>query len=111
MPNIADIVAANLESLMEDRAISSDNALAKLAGVNQKTVWRILNKRQSPTVGTMEKLAKPFGLQAWQLLIPGLDPKNPPVFAISDSERKFYQRLSELATEFVTHEHPKKYGQ
>lgn len=111
MSNVAEIIADNLRALKEDRHIASDNALARLAHVDQKSVWRILHQEQSPTVDTLEKLARAFGLHAWQLLIPHLDPKNPPVFVMSDTERSLYKKLAEMASEFVAQEPKKKYTQ
>jgi len=106
-----ETIADNLQALKADRQIPSDNALAKLANVDQKTVWRIMRHEQSPTVDMLEKLAKPFGLHAWQLLIPNLDPKNPPVFVMTDTERDLYRKLARLASEFVASEPKPKYEQ
>lgn len=104
MRSLAETISANLKSLKEDRLIASDNALAKLAGVDQKSVWRIIKCEQSPTAEMLEKLARPFGLHAWQLMIPDLDPKNPPVFVMTDAERKLYSKLAIMASEFVAAE-------
>lgn len=104
MRKAIEIIADNLQILKIDRKIASDNALAKLAEVDQKSVWRIMRHEQSPTIDMLEKLAKPFGLHAWQLLIPNLDPKNPPVFVMTDTERELYCRLARMASEFVASE-------
>lgn len=111
MTPVADTIVSNLIALKADRGINSDNALAKLAGLDQKSIWRILHKEQSPTIETLEKLARPFGLHAWQLLIPRLDPKNPPVFVMTDDEQNLYRKLAAMATELVAHEPIKKFQQ
>lgn len=109
MVSVADILAANLTALMEHNQIASDNALAKLAHIDQKTVWRIRHKEQSPTIEKLELLARAFDLHAWQLLIPHMDPKNPPVFVMSDIERNLYKRLNDVAVEFVALQPKSKY--
>ena len=45
---IADTVAANLTALKQEGHITSDASLAKLAGVDQKTIWRILTRNSRP---------------------------------------------------------------
>lgn len=111
MRTTAEIIAANLQALKEDRHIRSDNALAKLAKIDQKSVWRIMRYEQSPTVDMLEKLAKPFDLHAWQLLIPDLNPKNPPVFVMTDTERDLYCKMARMASEFVASEPKAHYEQ
>ena len=105
-----EIIAANIRTLMDDNQIPSESDLARKAKVDQKTVWRILRQQQSPTVDTLEKLAKPFKLHAWQLLIPDLNPRNPPVFVMTDTEREMYCKLARMASEFVASEPNAQYG-
>lgn len=93
------VLAENLERLMEFHKIPSDAALAKMCRpkVDQKTIWRIRNKSQSPTIEKLEAIAAALGLRAWQLLTPGFDPANPPTITITASEANLYKKLSELA--------------
>jgi len=49
----------------------------------------------SPTLRQIEDVAKLLGLQPWQLLVPGLDPTNPPVVTMTETERALYARLRE----------------
>ena len=98
-----ETVAANLRALMlhagmEKKGEPNQSDLARASGANQRTVGRILSRDQSPTVEMLETIARAFGLHAWQLLIPGLDPANPPVVVMSEAERQFYRRLEELRT-------------
>jgi hypothetical protein len=37
-----------------------------------------------------------FGLRAWQLLLPDLDPQNVPVSMLSDAERRLYDRFKRV---------------
>lgn len=75
--------------------------LKRMSGVDQRYIGRILAAESSITVDTLEKIAKAFDLQAWQLLVPGLDPGNPPVNHITDAERRLYERLRQTVMEVV----------
>lgn len=52
----------------------SQAELARQSDVSQKTISNILNPEveQSPSIETAEKLAKPFGLEGWHLIMPNL---------------------------------------
>jgi len=99
-----EIVSANLRALMLDSDMAkwggepNQSMLAKLSGADQRMIGRVLAQELSPTVDMLEKLARAFGLHAWQMLIPDLDPRNPPVVVMSEAERQFYRRLEELRT-------------
>lgn len=100
---VAAVIAENLAAAMRYHGFVTPNTgepsqsgLSKKAGVNQRTVGRILNRDQSPTVEMLEKLAVALDMHAWQLLIPNLDPANPPVFVMSKTERDFYRKVDEL---------------
>jgi len=109
MPPVADIIAENIASLMAAHQIGTDGQLAKLAKVDQKSIWRIRRKEQSPSADTLDKLASAFGLQAWQMIFPDLDPRNPPVFIITTTERELYRKLSEMAHDLVAKQKPPDY--
>lgn len=103
-PNPTSVVAENLRALMLDAGMINNKGepnqsqLHRACGADQRTVGRILAREQSPTVDMLEVIASAFGLHAWQMLIPKLDPKNPPVVVMSEAERQFYKRLEELRT-------------
>lgn len=44
----------------------------------------------------VDAVATVFGLSAWQLLIPNLDPSNVPVIMISEDERQLYDKLKRV---------------
>lgn len=48
--------------------------LSRRSGVSQKSISNILNPEtaQVPSIETAEKLAKPFGLEGWHLIMPNL---------------------------------------
>lgn len=83
-PSLAlEVLAENLEALrIAARDLNTQPKIAKKAGFDQKTAWRIFNKVNEPTLEQLSKFAKAFGLQPWQLLVPGLDPINPPALAL-----------------------------
>lgn len=75
------VLADNLRRLMEDnKSFRTQGAVAKRAGVDQKTISNCLNPEQrkatakgrlpSPTLAQVEKIAGVFGLQVWELLQP-----------------------------------------
>lgn len=96
---VKTVIAENLLKLMKMAGSKNPTAFSKVAGVDQKTVCRILDGEMSPTITVVEKIAIKFGLQAWQLLLPGLDPTNPPVFALTETERNLYEKLGDIAKE------------
>lgn len=73
-----EIIAGNLSVLMRRSTDKKTQAqLEVAAGVSGTTVYRILNRRASPTSDTLALLAEAFGLEAFHLLVDGLDPANP----------------------------------
>lgn len=73
MSDAMTILRDNLARLMAARDWSQ-HALAAKSGVSQSAIGYVLRYRdhqdKRPGVEQIEKLAKPFGLQAWQLLCP-----------------------------------------
>lgn len=63
-----DLVSANVRRLMQAMEWS-EHELARRSGVSQKAINNLLNKTTGCTITTAEKLAKPFGLTGWQLMI------------------------------------------
>ena len=71
-PHTTESIARNLRVLMKNHGYASEKALEKDSGVAQKTINNILNGVSSPTIETVEKLARPFGLTGWHLIMPNL---------------------------------------
>lgn len=103
MGQLRETVAANLQRLMEDHVeLRTQSALARRSKVPQRTIGRIVNKEVTASLDVLEALAKPFDLQPWQLLVPGIDPKNPPVLRFaSAAEEALYKRIVAAATELA----------
>ena len=92
-----NVLSKNLRTLMETSdGLRTQAALAKRCGIDQRTVGRILNAEHSPQLKQIEAIAAAFGLQSWQLLVPGLDPKNPPVCELTAVEKELYDKLRGL---------------
>lgn len=67
------VLSDNLKALMRDHPEwASQRKLAAKAGIDQRTVGRILNQEHSPNLIQVEKLAEVFEVQPWQLLAPHL---------------------------------------
>lgn len=74
--------------------LRSQNAVGKAAKVDQKTIERMLKCLNEPTLEKVELVAKVFGLTAWQILTPGLDPTNHPMLAAeSEALREMYKKI------------------
>jgi hypothetical protein len=99
------VLTDNLKALMKLRAgPTSQTGIKKRSGPAQATVGRILNKAggENSRIETVERIAKAYGLEAWQLLVPGMNPSNPPVLlAASKEEKALYERLRATAEEIA----------
>jgi transcriptional regulator with XRE-family HTH domain len=74
------------------------NRLARESKVGPATIMRIKKQETSVGLEVLEKLADLFGLAVWQLLVPGLDPENPPALQpVSQAERKLYEQFRTIA--------------
>lgn len=88
------ILAQNLQALMKAHgAISTQAKLGLAAGVDQRTIGRILNCERAPTASQIEKIAKAFNIEPWQLLLPQLDPSDPPTHVLRRSQDEAWRGL------------------
>lgn len=90
-----EIVASNLEALMANsKFFKTQAAVGKAAKVDQKTIGRILNRTNEPSLDVIAKVAKVFDLEPWQMLVPHLEPSNAPMLAQQSAAlRKLYANL------------------
>lgn len=80
--SLLKLLAKNLGRLSAAKgAPSTQTEIAKRAGVDQKTVSRTLAATNAPSVDKLKGFADAFKVRPWQLLVPDLDPLNPPVLA------------------------------
>ena len=79
MDALKDVLAVNLSKAMElSPDLKSQNALARRAKVAQTTIGNYLSPKSykgSPRLVKIEKLAKAFGLETWQLIHPTMGDK------------------------------------
>ena len=83
------VLRQNLKALLESNAgprSQSDFKRSKKK-IAQSTVGRILRGENS-RIETLGRIAEAYSLEPWQLLVPGMDPKNPPVLQPSTKEEK-----------------------
>lgn len=110
MHDAHEILIANVKTLFDyhkNRAekgdISSQNKLARL-GLAQSTISRMLNRKSSPTLQSIQTVADGFRLEVWQLFIPRFDPANPPVDLLTKQQRNLYAGLRIAALEVAQYQ-------
>jgi AcrR family transcriptional regulator len=59
--------------------------LAKECGFGPATSTRLKKQETSVGIDIVDAIAKRFRFAAWQIMVPGFDPKNPPVLADADT--------------------------
>lgn len=95
------VIAENVRALMQAgrnglRTQAAVSEAARRSGhpLDQKSVSRVLKAANAPQADTIEAIARAFDLEPYQLLVPGLDPRNPQVLRmLSPSEERLYQAL------------------
>jgi transcriptional regulator with XRE-family HTH domain len=81
------------------------NGFAKHCGVGIATIQRIQQQETSIGLAVIEKIAEKFNLAAWQILVPGFDPANPPALQpVTPGERALYEKIMSAAREIVATE-------
>lgn len=90
-----DVLAVNMTRMMTHRIDRHTVAsVAKAAGVGVGTVQRAKTGAVAVAIDTLEDIARALGLEAWQLLVPDIDPANPPVLRrLSPEEHALYEKL------------------
>lgn len=101
------IVWANLVALMIDKyGEENQTALARDAKTSPGNIARIKLQQTSVGFKLLETIASAFdGVQPWQLLVPGLDPKHLPVVrVVTNGDRKLVEnikRASDALVDFI----------
>lgn len=112
--DVAQTLADNVQKLLDDAAARGKTygtmkGLAKRAGIGATTIRRILDKDGSPRVDNVDAIARVFGLQAYQLLLPDWPVSNPPVIPYTETEKRLYRGVAAMAKELAlpggAHEH------
>lgn len=101
--SIGQVLSANLGRLMDDATPPiTQVAVSKVSGLPQRTISRIKRGEVTPRLNSIDALAKAFGLLPWQLLVPDLEPSNPPFLrSANPDEKALYERLLAAAKELA----------
>lgn len=97
-----NVLWANVQALMR-KHYGQDNLsqLARDCDIGLGTTTRIKQQKTSVGLDIVERIAERFGVQPWQLLVPGFDPDSPPtLLPVSSQERQLYERLRAAVKEF-----------
>jgi len=95
------VLWANVHALMNHHWKGENlSRLSRDARIGPGTCTRMKEQRTSVGIEIVGAVGRVFGLEAWQLLVPGLDPKSPPVLILSESERDFYRRVLNATRDF-----------
>lgn len=95
-----EIVAENLEALIAiaPSGKQATGTFAKYVGVGNGTIDRLRKQDAKARISTLERISARFGLEVWHMLVPGLDPLNPPRL-LSRAEVERNARLEQVIGE------------
>lgn len=102
------VLADNLSRLMQHekdkgRALWTAEAVGKKAEIGHGTVDRAQKGQTNLNIANLQAIARAFGLRAWQLLVPDLEPDNPPILrSRTAAEEALYRQLRDLAKQLPT---------
>lgn len=96
-PEPTTVFQANLQRLIRPNGKDiSVNQWAKAHKLDQSTINRLVNG-QEPKLSMILAIAEKADLEPWALLVPGLDPRNPPVLKeSSESEKRLWNKIENL---------------
>lgn len=106
--NAREVLAANFKKLRDATpSLNAPKDIVAAGAATNGTIGRITKKQSGPSIDTIEQLARAYGLEAWQMLVPALEAhpgKNgmPVVSGVSPwpfllVDRRRYEALPELA--------------
>lgn len=96
----------NLQALMNHHFEKENlSELHRRSKIGLASLDRIKKRETSVGIDTLEKLADVFGLQAWHLLTPRLNPLNPPVIWLTQTEHELYERMRKAAQQLAEIQH------
>ena len=110
------IVSDNLQTLMDWKpSLGSTLAIERATErhgckVGKSTVDRMKHGTTPVNLDYLEAIAAVFGFDCWQLLVPGMDPRNPPTLrSIGQAEENIYRRMADLAAQVADLSKPGKH--
>lgn len=99
--DLKKIIAANLKTL-RDHLEMNQTAFAERCKMHQRTYGRIENAETWPHLEMIGQIAKECNLEAWQLLTPSFNPKNPPVLQeVAEKQKIIYESIRAAAKEIA----------
>jgi transcriptional regulator with XRE-family HTH domain len=92
---VKEVIGSNVKALIRARDADFDAACKRL-GMKETQLKRVVAGKHAITMSTLQRIAHGYDVEPYQLLVPGLDPKNPQVLrALSAAELKLYAALEE----------------
>jgi len=98
---IREVLARNFQALRAATpSLSRPKDIVDAGAATNGTIGRIANGETGTKIDQLERLADAYHLEAWQLLVPDMDPKDPPrlddqdVWPFPDIDRERFYRLS-----------------
>lgn len=99
-PDPRDTLAANINAIIDHESRNGERlslrAWALSKGLNVRMIDRLSKKQHAITLDKLDALARACNLQAWQLLVPDLDPASPPAAEITAEDRAMLNKLRSL---------------
>jgi transcriptional regulator with XRE-family HTH domain len=97
---VEKILAENVRALMDANKATLGTqpkvAKATKGKLDQTTIGRVLAAKHRVQIDTLQALAEAFDVEPYQLLIPGLNARNPQVLrSLSPAEERLYKALED----------------
>lgn len=104
------IIADNLKRLMAHHpALDTLPKITKAGGPPNGVLDRIRRQESACRVDSLAQLARVFGLQPWQMLVPDLDPAHPAQLEMgAEKAAELRQHLAAIASIIPKDEEPKR---
>jgi len=96
---IAAVLSENIQALLREHGWSK-RKLSQHCGVSDRYIATIITQEHRPTAEVVQKIAEAFGIQAWELMLPGLAISLAKTGVLSDLILDF-MRASESARAYI----------
>lgn len=98
---LRDILAQNLRRMIERDAEKrgdrySVRAWAQARELDVRMIDRLTKGEHAVTLDKLDDIASACGIEAWQLLVDGLDADSPPAAKVTEEDRALLSRLRKL---------------
>ena len=74
---------------------ASDKALSEATGISRKTIQAAREASRALGIDNVQKIARAYGLHAYQLLVPGLEPDNPATVPVTEEEKEMMRGVKD----------------